>query len=176
MKLRQGALRRVLAAVLTAALCVMVIVLQGQVEQYQLIVDDLKAHISELEQDLQDALSLPEPQPYGCLDDVTITHYCTEQYPHVCNAGPPYRTRTGTVPTPGRTCAVDPRVIPLGSEVTILYSDGSYQTLIAEDTGGSIRANRIDVVVSTHEDALRRGVAEATRVYWREPTDEDSVL
>jgi 3D (Asp-Asp-Asp) domain-containing protein len=170
MKRRQEALRDAIAAILTAALCIMVVVLQGQVEQYKLIVDDMKAYIATLEQDLQDALQLPEPQPYGCLDGVTITHYCTERYPHVCNGGPPYRTRSGTVPTPGRTCAVDPRVIPLGSEVTILYGDGSYQTLIAEDTGGSIKGSRIDVVVSTHEDALRRGVTEATRVYWREPT------
>jgi 3D (Asp-Asp-Asp) domain-containing protein len=85
----------------------------------------------------------------------TITHYCCEQYPHICNAGPPYKTATGTVPHVGG-CAVDPRKIPLGSYVKI--NDVVYH---AEDTGGAIKGNRIDLVVNTHKEALSKGKYKA---------------
>src|SRR5438552_947296 len=53
-------------------------------------------------------------------------------------------TATGTYVHPG-TCAVDPRVIPLGSYVTI----NGLGTCHAEDTGGAIVGYRIDVWVPT---------------------------
>lgn len=84
-----------------------------------------------------------------------ITHYCCEKYPHICNAGPPYKTATGTTPHVGG-CAVDPRVIPLGSYIKI--NDVVYH---AEDTGGAIKGNRIDVVVATHDEALSKGTYNA---------------
>lgn len=86
------------------------------------------------------------------LGEFTITHYCKENYPHICNDGDATQTATGTVPTAGRTIAVDPSVIPYGSEVVI---DG--HTYIAEDCGGAIKGNRIDIVVDTHSEALQLG-------------------
>lgn len=71
-------------------------------------------------------------------------------------------TATGTTPTAGRTIAVDPNVIPYGTEVVI---DG--QTYIAEDCGGAINGNRIDIVVETHEEALGKGIRSA-EVYIKE--------
>ena len=65
-------------------------------------------------------------------------------------------TATGTTAKAGRTIAVDPKVIPHGTEVII---DG--HTYIAEDTGGSIKGNRIDVYFDTHEEALKFGVQYA---------------
>lgn len=88
---------------------------------------------------------------YKSLGMFTVTHYCCERYPHICNAGPPYTTATGTTPHVGG-CAVDPRVIPLGSYVKlngVVYH--------AEDTGGAIKGNRIDIVVPTHAEAMQRG-------------------
>ena len=82
-----------------------------------------------------------------------LTAYCKENYPHVCNNGSSNSTSTGTVPTVGRTIAVDPSVIPYGSEVVI---DG--HTYIAEDCGGAIKGNRIDILFATHKDALRFGI------------------
>lgn len=67
------------------------------------------------------------------------------------------RTATGTAPVQGRTIAVDPRVIPYGSQVHI---DG-YGTYIAEDTGGAIKNNRIDVYFNNHTEALNFGVRYA---------------
>ena len=52
-------------------------------------------------------------------------------------------TYTGTMATEGRTIAVDPNVIPLGTRV---YIDG-YGERIAEDTGGAIKGNKIDIYV-----------------------------
>jgi 3D (Asp-Asp-Asp) domain-containing protein len=85
----------------------------------------------------------------------TITHYCCEQYPHICNAGPPYKTATGTTPHVGG-CAVDPKKIPLGSYIKI---NGTVYH--AEDTGGAIKGNRIDVVTKTHKEALSKGTYKA---------------
>lgn len=89
------------------------------------------------------------------LGNFTITHYCCEKYAHICNAGAPYKTATGTTPHVGG-CAVDPKKIPLGSYVKI--NDVVYH---AEDTGGAIKGNRIDLVVATHQEALSKGTYQA---------------
>lgn len=62
-------------------------------------------------------------------------------------------TATGVKATANRTIAVDPKVIPLGSTVII---DG--KSYVAEDTGGSIKGNRIDMYFSSHQEALNWGV------------------
>lgn len=90
----------------------------------------------------------------------TITHYCNEKYPHTCNAGPPYKTATGTEPTPGRTISVDPNDIALGAHVVI---DG--HEYIAEDTGGAVDGKHIDILVNTHEEALQKGTRYNVPVY-----------
>lgn len=62
------------------------------------------------------------------------------------------RARVGAV-------AVDPRVIPLGSKLYIESMDGfaSYGYATAEDTGGAIKGNRIDLFYSTNAQANRFG-------------------
>ena len=62
-------------------------------------------------------------------------------------------TATGTIATQGRTIAVDPTVIPYGSKVMI-----NGHTYVAEDCGGAIKENRIDLFFDSHEDALNFGV------------------
>lgn len=86
----------------------------------------------------------------------TVTYYCCENYLHTCNDGNASVTATGTTPTPGRTIAVDSSVIPYGTEVII---DG--HTYIAEDCGGAIKGNRIDILVSSHKEALELGIDTA---------------
>lgn len=56
----------------------------------------------------------------------------------------------------GTSIAVDPNVIPYGTEVII---DG--HTYIAHDTGGAIDGNHIDVYFDNHQDALNFGVRRA---------------
>lgn len=70
-------------------------------------------------------------------------------------------TSTGTQAMPGRTIAVDPLVIPYGSRVVI---DGN--TYIAEDCGGAIKGNTIDVFHSTHQEALQWGVKYVNAVVY----------
>ena len=63
------------------------------------------------------------------------------------------RTSTGTIPKEGRTIAVDPNVIPYGSIVYIQ----DYGYFIAEDCGGAIKENRIDIYTNSHEYAIQQG-------------------
>ena len=63
------------------------------------------------------------------------------------------RTSTGTTPKEGRTIAVDPKVIPYGSIVYIQ----DYGYYIAEDCGGDIKSNRIDIFTASHENAIQQG-------------------
>jgi 3D (Asp-Asp-Asp) domain-containing protein len=83
---------------------------------------------------------------------LVATAYCGENYPHICNDGDSSKTATGTKPTAGRTIAVDPRMIPYGSKVII-----NGVTYIAEDCGGAIKSNRIDIFFDTHQEALQWG-------------------
>jgi 3D (Asp-Asp-Asp) domain-containing protein len=73
------------------------------------------------------------------------------------------KTYTGTKIRPG-VIAVDPGVIPLGSQVYLKYPDGHGAYAIAEDTGGAIKGNRIDVVKSTEHEASDFGV-QKVKVY-----------
>lgn len=98
----------------------------------------------------------PIEEPKGRILECRLSAYCTENYPHICNDGDATHTATGTVPTPGRTVAVDPTVIPYGSEVII-----NGHTYIAEDCGGAIKGNRIDIVFETHAEALEFGIQYA---------------
>ena len=89
-----------------------------------------------------------------------VTAYCKENYPHICNDGNSSVTATGTVPLAGRTVAVDPSVIPYGSEVII-----NGHTYIAEDCGGAIKGNRVDICFDTHREALNFGIQHLEVVY-----------
>ncbi len=77
---------------------------------------------------------------------VTATAYCACAR---CCGKSDGITATGTHAKQGRTIAVDPRMIPLGSKVQI-----NGHTYIAEDVGGGIKSNRIDIFFNNHYDAL----------------------
>jgi len=64
------------------------------------------------------------------------------------------KTATGTVPTAGRTVAVDPHVIPLGSKIHI---EGVGER-IAEDSGGRIKGKKLDLFLPSVEHCRRFGV------------------
>lgn len=74
-------------------------------------------------------------------------------------------TRSGTRARPG-VVAVDPRVIPLGTKLYVEYLDGSkdYGLASAEDTGGAIKGNKIDLFMENSKDAYRFG-RRKVRVY-----------
>ena len=98
------------------------------------------------------------------LEDVTITHYCSELRPHICGTGDGI-TASGRRVTPYVSVAVDPAVIPLGSDVLVDYGDGEIHYYRADDTGAWVEGNHIDLAVTAHDEALDLGIKKAT-VYW----------
>ena len=83
------------------------------------------------------------------------------------NDGNPNKTATGTKPRPG-TIAVDPKVIPYGSKIIIVYEDGTVEYGIAEDCGGLIKGNVIDVFRHTYKEAVKHGRREATVIWYND--------
>lgn len=65
-------------------------------------------------------------------------------------------TSTGSVPIVGQTIAVDPSIIPYGT--TVYIEAGNYSGYyIAEDCGGAIRGNIIDIYMSSEEECVDWG-------------------
>lgn len=67
-------------------------------------------------------------------------------------------TASGTMARPG-VVAVDPKFIPLGTKLYIqsLDSTEDYGFAVAEDIGGDIKNNRIDLFFESHREALAFG-------------------
>lgn len=111
-------------------------------EQKQLVkqkdaeIEKLNSRIAELEGDTLTSLGVFQITAYG-----RDCEGCTGV------------TKTGNTPVIGRTVAVDPEVIPLGS--TIIIDGHEY---IAEDIGGAIKGNMIDMYVGTEELSKFYGV------------------
>jgi len=82
------------------------------------------------------AVSLPAGEVYE------VTAYCEDTI-----------TARGNTPVVGFTCAVDPRMIPLGS---IIYIEGVGVGL-ADDTGGAVKHNVIDRYMSDYDTCINWG-------------------
>lgn len=80
-----------------------------------------------------------------------ITHYCPCSI--CCGPWANGITASGVTATTNRTIAVDPSQIPYGSKVVI-----NGQVYVAEDCGGAIKKNCIDIYVATHQEGEARGV------------------
>lgn len=113
----------------------------------------LQDKISDLEtqlEDISDNEYLPDGMSAEYVGDFICSSYCGEKYPHICGNGSGI-TASGAPFTPGLTIAVDTSIIPLG---TVVYIEG-IGIRVAQDTGGSVASNKIDVAVAgTHQDAL----------------------
>lgn len=95
----------------------------------------------------------PMPQPKS-LGKFKLTAYCPCSI--CCGSYADGITSTGKIAVAGRTIAVDPTTIPYGSKVTI-----NGHTYIAEDCGGAIKGNKIDIYFDSHQEALQFGVQYA---------------
>ena len=121
-------------------------------------INELTAHIEALRQ---------VTEKYS-VDTFQVTAY--SPYDNVSsmeNDGNPNTTATGTKPRPG-TIAVDPKVIPYGSKIIIIYEDGTVEHGIAEDCGGLIKGNVIDVFRQTYKEAIEHGRREATVIWYND--------
>lgn len=101
------------------------------------------------------------------IHNVKITHYCIcekccgkKETDHAYGI-----TASGIKAEPYLSVAVDPDIIPLGSTVYIDYGDGVEHVYRADDTGSAINGLKIDICVSSHEEALNLGVKTAS-VRW----------
>ncbi|HOL17551.1 MAG TPA: G5 domain-containing protein, partial [Bacillota bacterium] len=97
----------------------------------------------------------------GCPRNKQGHAFCTGPY----NNGYTYTGKKcvqglGTIDSP-RMVAVDPRVIPLRS---MLYIEG-FGFARAEDIGGAIKGNRIDILFDKHKDVAQFGVKYGIKVY-----------
>lgn len=75
-----------------------------------------------------------------------ITWYCPCRK---CSGKWDHQTSSGAYATEGRTVAVDKRVIKEGTH--LLINDHEY---IAEDTGGDVRGNHVDIFNESHSVCL----------------------
>ena len=117
------------------------------------------------------AWDIPASEPAACddvfLGEYTLTAYCPCTR---CCGKDDGITATGTLAAEGRTIAVDPRVIPYGSRVLLIFPDGTQHTYIAEDCGSGVNGNHIDVFFSDHETARVFGVQSAMAYLTKEDT------
>lgn len=102
--------------------------------------------------------SEPEPESLG---EFVLTAYCPcvkccgeWSAEHPSRVGTDYiqKTASGTIPTAGRTISVDTSVIPFGT--TVIIHGHEY---VAEDRGGAIKGNKIDIFFDDHNEALEFG-------------------
>ncbi len=112
-------------------------------------------------------VTVPSPPEMEKLSDVLLTHYCTCK--NCCGKTPNHPaygiTASGRKAQPYVSVAVDPDVIPLGSTVWLMYENGKTVRCRADDTGGAINGLRVDLCVSSHNEALELGMEYIT-VYW----------
>ena len=92
----------------------------------------------------------------------TVTAYCSCE--KCCGEWSDGITYTGSRVVWG-TVAVDRKQIPLGSMVTI---EGFDDTIFkAEDIGGAIKGNHIDVWYPSHQEALNHGVQKRKVIVYK---------
>ena len=108
------------------------------------------------------------PAEVHVIEDCTVTWYTAD----TCGKAPDHPaygiTASGLPVEEGVTCAVDPAVIPLGSEVRVLYADGSAGTFQATDTG--VKGEWVDIYTPSYDYAVQCGLQTLT-VYWTGPEE-----
>jgi 3D (Asp-Asp-Asp) domain-containing protein len=135
----------------------MIVAQQGLISSLKTTIDLLEQEVESLE-GLNDEIlnrKVIESLSTYKVEEYELTAYCPCEI--CCGKYSDGITYSGTHATYGRTIAVDPKVIPIGSTV---YIDG-IGIRIAEDIGGAIDGKHIDIYFDNHEDALDFGVQNA---------------
>lgn len=119
-----------------------------EVIKYIEVIPEEKTEETKPKEILETTAENKEPELVS-LGTFTATAYCPC---YSCSEGYGTSTATGATATEGTTIAVDPKVIPYGTEVII---DG--HTYIAQDCGGAIKGNKIDIYFNTHSKVAKFG-------------------
>lgn len=114
-----------------------------------------------------------EPPPeVHVIEACTVTWY-TEDTCGKTPGHPAYGiTASGLPVEEGVTCAVDPEVIPLFSEVYIQYADGTVEQFRATDTG--VKGEWVDIYTPDYDYAVQCGLQTLT-VYWTAPEEQAEI-
>ena len=108
------------------------------------------------------------PADAKVIEDCTVTWYTED----TCGKTPDHPaygiTASGLPVEAGVTCAVDPEVIPLFSEVYIRYASGTMGTFRATDTG--VKGEWVDIYTPDYDYAIQCGLQRLT-VYWAAPEE-----
>ena len=91
-----------------------------------------------------------DARTYINMGQCKITYYCPCE---ICSEGWGHQTYSGKTARSAHTVAVDPDVFDIGSKLLI---DGKIYT--AEDIGGGVKGDHVDIFVDTHEETLEGGV------------------
>jgi 3D (Asp-Asp-Asp) domain-containing protein len=114
-----------------------------------------KTTIEEAPQDIDITPVVAVPGKH--LGKFSISHYCSCP---ICTQTPKgSKTATGHIPREGRTVAVDPKIIPLHS---VIYVE-DLGTFVAEDVGGAVKGNHLDIYISDHQRALNLGTLQGAK-------------
>lgn len=127
--------------------------LQFEIEKSIGLSEKLGNMMGELDE-LNEMLNVVKSEEYNVayLGEFVYTYYCDERRPHICG-GAGY-TASGAPTEVGTTIAVDPTRIPLGSMV---YIEG-IGLRIAQDTGGAVKGNKIDILLQTHDECFEQTI------------------
>lgn len=124
-------------------------------------VSDEEATVAEVGVKIGSPVSVSSDAMLTSLGVFRVTHYCACSL--CCGPWANGITSTGNTAVTNHTIAVDPTQIPYGTKVVI-----NGQVFVAEDCGGAIKRNCIDVYVASHAEALNKGVYY-TEVYAIQP-------
>jgi 3D (Asp-Asp-Asp) domain-containing protein len=104
------------------------------------------------------------------IENCTVTWYTND----TCEKSPDdaaYGITASGLPTvEHQTCAVDPAIIPLYSDVFVQYADGTIEQLWATDTG--VSGAHVDIYTPEYGQAIQNGKQSLT-VYYIPPTEVD---
>ena len=153
-----------LAAVLTALLLAVLVLVRGcaELRHREKTTSETGSAVSVKETPVpEEETPDPEEQAYLTMetfsgDVLAYTDCLTVEATAYSGGG---KTAMGTAAGDG-TVAVDPDVIPLGSRLYITAEDGSswvYGYAVAEDTGGSIQGERVDLFFWSESDCRAFG-------------------
>ena len=129
-------------------------------------IDELEQRVDTLEQRLDNELLASNQK------DVNYMYGTATAY-HPPTGGinsdsDPTVTATGK-PAKEGIIAVNPDVIPYGSQVMIIHEDTVIRG-VAEDTGGAMKRNphQVDILMESQEKAMEWGRKDAHIIYWEE--------
>lgn len=149
---------------------------QAEVEQLTVLLQSLQNDCRDIKNEnaqlhnMVDKLA-SKKQPWKVSEAVVTAYSPLDDRNGINSQGDPTKTASGMKVGPGRF-AVDPKRIPYGSEILILYKDGAVEHGIAADTGGAMRkADHIVIDVFRHsfDQAMDFGTKDSI-VLWRAPS------